>query len=90
MTELTRRERETLALVVEGHTNRQIAEQLGFSVGTIKLAIHQLTAKLGVRDRVGAAVLAARAGLVGPGEAESDSEAGEPAASADAAPPADD
>jgi DNA-binding NarL/FixJ family response regulator len=57
-----------MALVVEGYTNRAIAKQLGFSVGTINLVLHQLTGKLGVRDRVGAAVLAARCGLVGPGE----------------------
>lgn len=78
LAELTKRERETLALVAKGYTNPEIAEQLGFSVGTIKLVVHQLTAKLGVRDRVRAAVLAAQSGLVEPGEPESG--AGEPPA----------
>ena len=78
LAELTEREREVLALVVDGRSNPEIAERLGFSVGTIKLVVHQLTGKLGVRDRVAAAVLAARSGLVGPGEQAGPGEPGRP------------
>ena len=37
---LSERERNTLRLVARGHTNREIAAQLGYSVGTIKNVVH--------------------------------------------------
>ena len=60
---LSDRERETLTLVAEGLTNREIADRLGYSVGTIKNVVQQVIEKLGVSDRTQAAVLGVRAGL---------------------------
>ena len=57
------REHATLCLVAGGLTNRQIAERLGYSVGTIKGVIQQIIEKLEVNDRTQAAVVAAQAGL---------------------------
>ncbi len=61
---LTPREVEVLRLLVEGHTNRQIASKLMFSVGTAKIHVQRIILKLGVSDRTQAAVLAVRLGLV--------------------------
>lgn len=63
LAQLTPRERETLALVARGLTNRQIADRLGYSVGTIKADVQQIIEKLDVIDRTQAAVVATRAGL---------------------------
>ena len=60
---LSDRERETLMLVAQGLTNREIADRLGYSVGTIKNVVQQVIEKLGVSDRTQAAVLGVRAGL---------------------------
>ncbi len=60
---LSDRERETLTLVAEGLTNREIADRLGYSVGTTKNVVQQVIEKLGVSDRTQAAVLGVRAGL---------------------------
>ncbi len=57
---LSPREREILALIGEGLTNRQIGERLFLSEKTIKNHISRLLAKLGVERRVQAAVLATR------------------------------
>ena len=59
-TTLTQREREVLRLLVDGSTNRAIAEQLYVSVETVKSHMHHIMQKLGVKDRTQAAVLAAR------------------------------
>jgi DNA-binding NarL/FixJ family response regulator len=61
---LTPRERDVLELIVEGRTNREIAEQLTLSVGTIKIHVEHIIAKLGVSDRTQAAVRAIEAGLL--------------------------
>jgi DNA-binding NarL/FixJ family response regulator len=53
---LTPRERDVLKLVVEGQTNRQIAERLSLSIGTVKIHVEHIIAKLGVSDRTQAAV----------------------------------
>ncbi|MFJ6725256.1 response regulator [Streptomyces sp. NPDC091281] len=58
---LTEREREILALVGEGLTNRQIGQRLYLAEKTVKNHISRLLAKLGVERRVQAAVLATRA-----------------------------
>ncbi len=58
--QLTEREREILALVGEGLTNRQIGQRLFLAEKTIKNHISRLLAKLGVERRVQAAVLATR------------------------------
>lgn len=58
---LTRREREVLALIREGLTNKAIARELGIGPGTVKVHVEKVIAKLGVTDRTQAAVFAARA-----------------------------
>ncbi|SEP86266.1 response regulator [Streptomyces radiopugnans] len=55
---LTPRERDILALIGEGMTNRQIGRQLYLSEKTVKNNISRLLAKLGVERRVQAAVIA--------------------------------
>ncbi|MGA5823305.1 response regulator [Kitasatospora sp. NPDC094028] len=55
---LTEREREILALVGEGLTNRQIGQRLYLAEKTVKNHISRLLAKLGVERRVQAAVIA--------------------------------
>jgi DNA-binding NarL/FixJ family response regulator len=61
---LTPREREVLEQIVEGHTNREIAQQLSLSVGTVKIHVEHIIAKLGVSDRTQAAVRAVESGLL--------------------------
>jgi DNA-binding CsgD family transcriptional regulator len=51
---LTPREREILALVSEGKTNAQIAEQLSISTGTVRRHLENAYAKLGVHTRTAA------------------------------------
>ncbi|MFE0464573.1 response regulator [Kitasatospora sp. NPDC058965] len=58
---LTPREREILALVGEGLTNRQIGERLYLAEKTVKNHVSRLLAKLGVERRLQAAVIAAHA-----------------------------
>jgi signal transduction histidine kinase/DNA-binding CsgD family transcriptional regulator len=57
---LTNREREVLRLLVDGATNRAIADQLSVSIETVKSHVHHIMQKLQVKDRTQAAVLAAR------------------------------
>ncbi|MGW3076591.1 MULTISPECIES: response regulator [unclassified Kitasatospora] len=56
--QLTDREREILALVGEGLTNRQIGQRLYLAEKTVKNHISRLLAKLGVERRVQAAIIA--------------------------------
>ncbi|MCB5169443.1 response regulator transcription factor [Streptomyces bambusae] len=58
---LTEREREILALVGEGLTNREIGQRLYLAEKTVKNNISRLLAKLGVERRVQAAVIASQA-----------------------------
>ncbi|MDT0386314.1 response regulator transcription factor [Streptomyces dubilierae] len=58
---LTDREREILALIGEGLTNRQIGRRLYLAEKTVKNHISRLLAKLGVERRIQAAVLATQA-----------------------------
>jgi len=61
---LTQREREVLALLVDGRANKVIAARLGISEHTVKTHIASLYDKLGARNRAEAVVAAARRGLV--------------------------
>lgn len=60
---LTPREREVLALLVQGHTNRQIAEALLITPNTVKKHVDHVLQKLNVSTRAGAVAAAMRAGL---------------------------
>ncbi|HET6667831.1 MAG TPA: response regulator transcription factor [Intrasporangium sp.] len=57
---LTEREREILALIAEGMTNRQIGDRLFLAEKTVKNYVSSLLAKLGLERRTQAAVLAAK------------------------------
>ncbi|CAN5687882.1 hypothetical protein BH23DEI1_BH23DEI1_14220 [soil metagenome] len=41
-----------LALIADGHTNGEIADLPGLTVGTVKNVVSEVYARLGVRDRV--------------------------------------
>jgi DNA-binding NarL/FixJ family response regulator len=62
--DLTSREREVLALLAEGASNKEIARALAVSVHTVKYHVASLTEKLGARGRLEAIAIAIRAGLV--------------------------
>ena len=57
---LSDREQEVLALIAVGHTNKEIAHELFLSVDTVKTHVRRLFAKLRVRNRAQAALLAAQ------------------------------
>ncbi len=57
---LTRREREVLAELARGRSNREIARALRVSEKTVKAHVSAVLAKLGVQDRTQAALLAVR------------------------------
>jgi DNA-binding CsgD family transcriptional regulator len=61
---LSPREREVLALLSEGASNKEIARALAVSIHTAKFHVASLTEKLGARSRVEAIAIAIRAGLV--------------------------
>ncbi len=61
---LSNREREVLKLIAKGCSNQEIANQLYLSLGTIKSYVRMLLNKLSVDDRVQAAALAVRTGLI--------------------------
>lgn len=56
--DLTRREREVLALLVDGKTNKEIAEALTISISTTRLHVSHILSKLGASNRTEAATLA--------------------------------
>jgi NarL family two-component system response regulator LiaR len=62
--DLTPREREVLALLGRGLSNKRIALELGISPATVKIHVSAVLHKLGVADRTQAALAAVRAGLV--------------------------
>ena len=62
--QLTRRERQVLTKLVDGLTNKQIAQELDISYETVKEHVQHILRKLAVTDRTQAAVWAVRHGLV--------------------------
>ncbi|MFD0212195.1 response regulator [Streptomyces hirsutus] len=62
---LSAREREVLALVARGTSNREIARELFISEATVKTHLTHLYAKLGVRDRAAAVAVAYERGILG-------------------------
>ncbi|MGY1803622.1 response regulator [Blastococcus sp. SYSU D00922] len=64
---LSERERDVLALVGAGRSNPEIAAELFISLATVKSHVRHILAKLDLRDRPQAIVLAHECGLVGSG-----------------------
>jgi len=62
---LTPRQAEVLALIGDGHANKEIAHRLGTSEGTIKAHVAAIMRQFGVRNRVQLLLAADRAGLRG-------------------------
>ena len=62
--QLTKRERQVLALLVEGIENAEIAGRLDVSTNTIRTHVQSILTKLGVRSRLQAAAFAVRHGIV--------------------------
>lgn len=55
--DLTARQEEVMDLLVKGHSNQEIADELSISIGTVKNHIHKIFARLGVSSRDQAAVV---------------------------------
>ncbi|MBI5775525.1 MAG: response regulator transcription factor [Verrucomicrobia bacterium] len=64
MPELSVREREVLALIVKGRSNKEIGHDLGVAENTVKNHVKVILDKLGVQDRTQAATTAIQRGLV--------------------------
>ncbi|HKE68147.1 MAG TPA: response regulator transcription factor [Nocardioidaceae bacterium] len=65
--DLSEREREVLALIGAGRSNSEISDQLVISMATVKTHVRHVFAKLDLRDRAQAVVVARDAGLTEPG-----------------------
>ena len=62
--DLTKRELEVLRLVAAGHTNNQIASELGISCHTVRRHLQNVFARLGVPSRAAAAAFAVQHSLI--------------------------
>ena len=62
--QLTKREQEILEEIVQGKSNKEIADTLFISEKTVKNHVSNILKKLDVTDRTQAAVLALRSGIV--------------------------
>ena len=64
---LTGREQDVFSRIAAGMSNSEIADSLFLSEGTVKIHVGRILAKLGLRDRVQAVVLAYESGVIPPG-----------------------
>ena len=62
--ELSKRETEILALVADGYSNQEIAEELSIAHNTVKNHLRSILSKLGAKNRAQAAAIAVNRGLV--------------------------
>jgi DNA-binding NarL/FixJ family response regulator len=67
LNKLTDREQTVFVQLAAGRSNREIADDLHLSEGTVKVHVGRILAKLDLRDRVQAVVLAYESGLITPG-----------------------